>query len=64
MMRMETGGSIAWHALAGLLSAGVFMLVTKKGYDEGIKSTKTAGTLIVPTLGGALIGFARTRNDG
>lgn len=46
------------------MSAGVFMLVTKKGYDEGIKSTKTAGTLMVPALGGALIGFARTRNDG
>ena len=60
---METGGSIAWHAVAGLLSAGLFMLVTKKGYDEGIKSSKTLGTLMAPAVGGALIGFARTRND-
>ncbi len=39
------------------------MLVTKKGYDEGIKSTKTLSTLALPAMGGALIGFARTRQD-
>ncbi len=60
---METGGSITYHAIAGLLSAGLFMLVTKKGYDEGIKSTKTIGTLMAPAIGGALIGYARTRDD-
>ena len=61
---METGGSIAYHAIAGLLSPGLFMLVTKKGYSEGFKSTKTLGTLMAPAIGGAMIGFARTRNDG
>ena len=55
---METGGSIAYHAIAGLLSAGLFMLVTKKGYSEGFKSTKTLGTLMAPAIGGAMIGFA------
>jgi hypothetical protein len=60
---MKTGGSIAWHATVGLASAGLFMLVTKKGYDEGIKSTKTLSALALPAMGGALIGFARTRQD-
>ena len=62
MVNVRTGASIAWHAGAGLVSAGLYMLVTKRGYSD-IKGKDTWSTLLLPAAAGGVVGYARTRND-
>jgi len=59
---VKTGASIGWHAGVGLVSAGLFMLVTKRGYSDA-KGKDTWGTLLLPAAVGGVVGFARTRSD-
>ena len=59
---VKTGASIAWHAGVGLVSAGLYMLVTKRGYSD-IKGKDTWSTLLLPAAAGGVVGYARTRND-
>lgn len=39
------------------------MLVTKKGYEGGLKGRETWSTLLVPAVVGGVVGFARTKSD-
>ena len=39
------------------------MLVTKKGYEGGLKSRETWSTLLLPAVAGGIVGFARTKSD-
>ena len=50
MVQLKTGASIGWHATVAAASAGIFMLVTKKGYEGGLKGRETWSTLLVPAL--------------
>jgi len=59
---VKTGASIGWHAGVGLVSAGLFMLVTKRGYSD-VKGKDTWSTLLLPAAAGGIVGYARTRND-
>jgi hypothetical protein len=47
----------------GLASAGIFMLVTKKGYRGGVKDKQVYTTLATPAVLGGVLGYARTRSD-
>ena len=58
---MSTLKSVASHAGVGIASAGVFMLVTKKGYRGGFKDKPLYVTLLTPAIAGGVIGYARTR---
>ena len=60
---MGTMKSVATHATVGIASAGIFMLVTKKGYRGGIKDKQVYTTLLTPAVLGGVVGFARTRSD-
>ena len=61
---MSTMKSVAAHAGVGLASAGLFMLVTKKGYRGGFRDKPLYITLLTPAFAGGELGFARTRSDG
>lgn len=39
------------------------MLVTKKGYEGGLKGRETWSTLLIPAAVGGVVGFARTKSD-
>lgn len=60
---MGTMKSVSSHAAVGLVSAGIFMLVTKKGYRGGVKDKQVYTTLVTPAILGGVLGFARTRSD-
>jgi len=63
VVQLKTGASIGWHAGVAAASAGIFMLVTKKGYEGGLKGRETWGTLLIPAVAGGIVGFARTKSD-
>ena len=60
---MGTMKSVATHAAIGLASAGIFMLVTKKGYRGGVRDKQVYTTLATPAVLGGVLGYARTRSD-
>ena len=60
---MKTGASIGWHASVAAASAGIYMLVTKKGYEGGLKGRETWTNLLVPAAVGGIVGYARTKSD-